>query len=173
VNRWMWPFVVVAGAGLLVSVLVHCMAVLGISSANKGLLGVLGLGVFVAWVPAVLVAGSLAKDVPARQFWPAVMRGCPQWMRTAAAAFFVYAIVNFFVFMLQTMGKPPLPADDPLSLRAITGHIAAFYAVGMAILYSAIQVRRVGEVRMCMNGHRVGPFAKFCPECGAEVPPEA
>ena len=51
--------------------------------------------------------------------------------------------------------------------RLMSATLLIFYAIPVAVLYSATQVERVDDSRRCLNGHRVPGLAKFCEECGS------
>jgi hypothetical protein len=53
--------------------------------------------------------------------------------------------------------------------RSVSGVMLGFYAIAVGVLYSSTQVAKFDESMRCLNGHRVGPLAKFCDECGAPV----
>jgi hypothetical protein len=53
------------------------------------------------------------------------------------------------------------------SRGGIFGALLPFYSAAAAILYSATHAQ--DEARRCLNGHAIGPLAKFCEECGQPV----
>jgi hypothetical protein len=80
--------------GLGASVLVHSLTFIGISAAEYvPWVWVLHLGIFIAIIPLVGKRDLLA--------------GVPPWASTAVAIVSVYAIVNFFLFILLVRGGGP------------------------------------------------------------------
>jgi hypothetical protein len=162
-------FALLSGFGLVLSVISHFAALLG----EEGPLGrytpALHIGIFVVWLPAVLVASRLARNAPQRDIWRVLLRGCPAWMRYVTYGFFVYGIVNFVFFLSaapKTNGSGPMP---PQVVRGFSGHWMMFYSAAMAVLCSAAKLREEGWDRRCPNGHVVQPAAKFCARCGHPV----
>lgn len=127
--------------------------------------GALTMGIFVVWFPAVLLAQRMHPTGSGTFSWRALLAGCPPWMRYAAGGLFIYAFVNFFLSVQRV-------ADDPLSaLRPITGHAMLFYGVAFCIFFSAWRRPRILAQLECPLGHRLRHGDRFCPECGASVPP--
>jgi hypothetical protein len=85
-------------------------------------------------------------------------------MRRGFYLLFAYAFINFFLNI--ALG----PNSESDNLRLFSGHWMLFYYAGMAMLYSATRLGSL-EPRTCPLGHEVSPFAKFCDECGSELPP--
>jgi hypothetical protein len=89
---------VLAATGLIASLIVHMSALLGMPSPLGEESWVLHIGIFVVWLPAVLVLQSLSGEFKQKDLWRAALRGCPDWMRRIIWGFFAYAMVNFLVF---------------------------------------------------------------------------
>jgi hypothetical protein len=61
-------------------------------------------------------------------------------MQRAVQLIFVYAVVNFILFMVTTSGQPKPVGPAPASvLRGFSGHWMAFYAAAFSTLYSAVK----------------------------------
>jgi hypothetical protein len=167
------PFMYLAALGLALSVMVHVLSLLGISFLLGDFSWVLHVGIFIVWLPAVLVANRVGKDFRQKDFWKAALRACPKWMKNLAYFFFGYAILNFALFFISDVpggGLGSAGNSSPANIfRGFSGHWMAFYAVAMAILYSAIHVAEHDQVRRCAKGHPVSPSAMFCEECGSRV----
>ena len=125
----------VAGAvGLVASGVVHFSALFGIENPLGRAAWSLHVGIFVVWFPAVVAAIRLSKGFRRKDFWRALMRGCPPWLPYVAVAFFAYALVNFALFSPSSAhGKP----SQSQVLRLFSGHWMAFYFAATAILYSS------------------------------------
>ena len=158
------PFMWIAVVGLIASVIVHISSILGLPQPFGSAAWGLHVGIFLVWLPAIIVAQRLAKGAKQSDFWKAVLRGCPPWMRRGFYVLFAYAFINFFLNI--ALG----PDSESDNLRLFSGHWMLFYYAGMAMLYSATRLGSL-EPRTCPQGHEVSPFAKFCDECGSELPP--
>jgi hypothetical protein len=152
------PFVWLAGLGLVLSLVVHACAVMGLANPFGAIALVLHAGVFVVWFPAVVVAHRSTQESKHRDFWKAALRGCPEWMKRMAYAFGAYAMINFVLFLALFRNN---------ELRGFSGHWMAFYSAALAGLYSARQMNLSPE--RCPVGHLVSPFAKYCEECGNAI----
>jgi hypothetical protein len=111
--------------------------------------------------PAVITIRSLAKDFKQKDLWKASLRACPKWMKYATYFFFVYAIINFILFMIIDIGSVNKNgrSDSTPSIvyRGFSGHWMAFYCTAMAVLYSKLHVEENDKTRRCPNGHPVLP----------------
>jgi hypothetical protein len=154
----------IAAAGLAASVIVHVSSLLGLPQPFGHAAWALHVGIFVVWIPAVIVAQKLSKGAKQADFWKAVLRGCPPWMRRLLYGLVAYTFINFFV------GIALGPDTEAENFRIFSGHWMFFYFAGMAMLYSADRLGSLAP-RTCPQGHEVSPFAKFCEECGSQLPP--
>jgi hypothetical protein len=163
VNMALYGLCGLAAVGFAASLLVHLAAWARVAppAAAWGL----HLGIFVVWLPTVLVAQGLTRDFKQREFWGAALRGAPPWAPRALKWLGGYAAVNFVLFMLQAFGARP---DDALQARGFSGHWLIFYGAAAGTLYSAARLRTHGDPpRTCPNGHPVSIGARFCERCGA------
>ena len=134
------PFLLVAGAGFLLSLTAHLLALFGIEMPGGGLVWTLHVGIFFVWIPATLICGHKLRAVPRKDQMDALLGDCPLWMRRGVKILFAYAIVNFFLFMVSTMGHPkPTGAAPPAVIRGFSGHWMIFYAVAFSAFYSIIR----------------------------------
>ena len=166
------PFLILSVIGLELSLVSHTFALLGLPQPLGATAWGLHVGIFVVWVPAVIVSSRLVGDFKRKDFWKAALRGCPDWMRWLTFAFFGYAFINFLLFIAVA---PPRgaggggPNAPPQVFRGFSGHWMAFYSAAAAILYSAIVVSRSDPARRCPNGHPVSSSAAYCEECEEAV----
>jgi len=162
---------VLAAIGFLLSVAAHISAVMGHPIPGGKAVWALHIGIFIVWFPTVLVASRLTRGAKRKEFWKVTLAGCPKWMRTALYGIFGYAILNFISFMIVTINHPQTRGDAPPEVvRGFSGHWMVFYSVGFATLYSASAIGYSGMDRKCPNGHSVAVTAKYCEQCGAELP---
>jgi len=170
-------FATLAGSGLVLSLAVHGAAVFGAPSPLSEYAWGLHVGIFAVWAPAVVAANRLGRHVKPKDLWRAVLRGCPPWMRRLTYAFFAYAVVNFALCLATFFSASPPDSSGhgtpSGAFRLASGHWMAFYAMALAILWSAMRVRKQGGQPTCPNGHPVSPFARYCEECGRELLPAA
>ena len=146
---------------------VHLGAVMGRRVAPGAFFWMLRVGIFVVWFPAVLVAQRLVGNLNRRDLWKVVLKGSPDWMRYMVYVFFVYAFVNFLLFI----GKTPSGSsgtNPPASVwRGFSGHWMSLYSAVLAILYTG--ARAVDTSPRCGNGHSALPNSTYCPKCGQPV----
>ncbi len=155
---------VLSAIGLFSTLVLHLASVFKLPFEHFDKVFYLAGGVFVVWLPTVLVVGKLTKEFKRKDFWKAAMRGCPPWIKKLAYVVFGYAVINFIYMMITG------PDENNISTaRFVSGHLLPFYAVAFATLYSATKVDEMDSTRRCINGHPVSPGAKYCEECGAAV----
>ncbi len=159
------PFLILSGIGLFLCLVIHIAALLKVPFEHYNKIFILAAGVFIVWLPTILVAMRLTKDFKQKDYWKATLRGCPAWLKYLVYIMFGYAAFNFIYMIIS--GDPS--ENDTTAARFISGHLLVFYSAALATLYSAIQVDTLDSARRCMNGHPVSPSAKFCEECGAPV----
>ena len=166
------PFIGLSAIGLVLSVAAHLAAIAGSPIPFGKAVWGLHVGIFVVWLPTVLVSIRLTRGANRRDAWKIALAGCPKWMRTALYILFGYAMLNFVVFAVMT-GSHPQPKGDapPEVVRGFSGHWMVFYGAAFATLYSASVIGYSGMDRRCPNGHAVTLTAKFCEECGAPLDP--
>lgn len=168
----LYPFVVLSAVGLAASLVVHVFALFGIQSPLGTYTGLLVVGIFIVWLPTVIVAGRLGAQVKQKHFWKAVLRGCPEWLRRAVYLSAAYAGFNFTRYaMLADDGRRPQIGEQWSATQTwfTTGHLMVFYCVALAVLYSATHTASRDAGRRCAKGHLVGPLAQYCEECGSPV----
>jgi hypothetical protein len=119
---------------------------------------------FVLWIPTIFCMNRMTGDAKQKDIWKIALRGCPKWMRIAAFIIFGYAWAG-------ALANALLFRTDPLlsGARGTSGVMLAFYGVAACVLYSFTRSAAVDEGRRCLNGHKVGPLAKYCEECGSPV----
>ena len=125
---------ILALLGLMLSLVVHIAALLGIDvSAKFPLVWSLHIGIFVVFIPFVLLS---RKDLGSKPTMTRLRELFPGWVITLGAVIFVYALVNFLLFMLATQGGSPsiregkfILQDHGRLIREITaGEYASFKA---------------------------------------------
>ena len=166
------PFIALAAIGFILSVAAHLAAIAGSPIPFGKGVWALHIGIFVVWLPTVLVAYRMTRGANRKDFWRVALVGCPKWMRTALYVAFGYAILNFVLFIATTAAHSQPKGDAPPEVvRGFSGHWMIFYGAAFATLYSASVVGYSAMDRKCPNGHAVAVTAKFCEECGAALEP--
>jgi hypothetical protein len=124
---------------------------------------VLHIGIFIVWIPAIIQLKK--KQRPALNIFPAkpftliksITHGVPQWLVSIAIAGFVYAFINFGLFILQLPGTPDIKDGHyilqnhgqllrqitekeyhhykAVTIRGFSGHWIFFYGLAAAMLY--------------------------------------
>lgn len=170
----LYPFLLLAAVGLALSIGANLMAVAGVAIPGSQLFWVLHVGIFVVWLPAVLVSAQMTRHTSRADFWKIALAGCPPWMRRAGYVLIGYAILNFILFIASAPGQLEQPGDEarPSMVRGFSGHWMIFYGAAFAILYSRIHAPRDVIERRCPRGHAASPTDRFCSECGYAFPDE-
>jgi hypothetical protein len=169
----LYPVMWLAACGLGLSVAANVMALTGMTIPLGKYVWGLHIGIFIVWLPTVLVAQRITRNSNRKDFWKIALSGCPVWMRRALYVLMGYAILNFVLFMITSAGQPKPTGEAPASvIRGFSGHWMIFYGVAFAVLYSATRAPNLMRERKCPQGHVVSPNARFCPECGYAFPDE-
>lgn len=162
---FIWVFVWLSAIGLLVSLWVHVGALMGRGIPSA--LWVLHVGIFVVWLPAVIVAQRLAGNTNRKDFWKVVLKGAPDWVRYMMYLLFAYEFVNFMISMGQSSNGGRHTASSAADWRGFSGLWMVFYSAALAILYSA--AKAMDSSPRCLNGHLASPRALYCNRCGQPV----
>ncbi len=156
-----YPVMILSACGVLMCVLLFGWSL----GANTQIVKMAPLivfpGLFLVWLPTVLLMNRLTREFKQKDLWKAALRGCPPWMRTSL--WIVLGTVFFLTFALPFLsGSNPGTSPSNFILFPV-----CFYAVSFCVMYSLIHVEKYDTGRRCLNGHRMSPLAKFCEECGA------
>jgi hypothetical protein len=164
------PLLAYAACGLLLSLAVHLLSFAGLQPAEKTLFILLHIGIFPLWLPVMFIAMRMTRGVQRKDYWKAVLSGCPTWMKYMTYGFFIYAIANFLIFMFVAPAGTRDAASPPGSVwRGFSGHWMAFYSAGLAIVWAAYSRGLSNLERKCANGHVIGFSDRFCPTCGVPI----
>jgi hypothetical protein len=166
------PLMLYAVCGLALSLLVHILSFFGIQFGGNALFFGLHVGIFPLWIPVVLIGQKMMGGTSRRNFWKVALSGCPPWMKYMTYGFFIYAFVNFAIFIFIVSAHPPpkgLTEPPAEALHGFSGHWMAFYSAGLAILTTAYRRGLSNLQRKCPFGHEIGWDDRFCPTCGAAV----
>lgn len=147
------PLIVVAALGWAAGVIVSLLGIVGVVMP-EWVAGVLFVGVVPLWLCAVLLINRLAANVPNNELWKAAFRGCPQWLRYLIWGSWGY---SFLMFALIATGNT----------SAHAGFVDVFYASALGIFVTTAST--APEPTECANGHPIGPFDRFCRECGVAI----
>jgi hypothetical protein len=169
-NILLLPCMVLAGIGFVLSSAAHVASIVGVQIPGGSAVLALQVGIFAAWLPAVLVMSSFRGRVSNRDLWKVALSGCPGWMRAAVFVVFGYAFLNFFYCFVIMPGRPQSDGSSLLSeVRGISGHWMIFYATAFAVLYSARRRPELFTARRCSAQHEVAPDAEYCERCGERL----
>ncbi len=159
-----YPVMILAAIGLLASFLLYAGSFAAGPEVGKVAIRFLFPGIFVVWLPTVLLMNRLTRDYKQRDLWKAALRGCPAWMRTG-----LWVVIGFVILVVFVV---PLPRGNNPGPDSFLIFPATFYSVSFCVMFSLVHVDRLDAERRCLNGHQISPLAKFCEECGAPAAPE-
>ena len=148
----LFPVMCAAAIGFLLSAYVHVGSYAGMPIPP--LFMSLHMGIFIVWLPTVLVSNQMVDGARRKDFWRIALRGAPEWMQKGFYILFGYAMLNFFASFVLGLNI----------MRAFSGHWMFFYGTAFAVLYSARHTQ-VWQ-RRCPLGHKVAADATFCETCG-------
>ena len=160
-----YPVMLLSGAGVLLCLFSYLRWSTGSYRPLKSGPPVLFIGIFVVWLPTVVLMNTLTRDFKQKDLWKAALRGCPRGMRIGL--WVLVGAVMAVTFLPVVLGRNSAPSEGGFTLFPIV-----FYAVSFCTMYSIIHVDELDAGRRCLNGHAMSPAAKFCEECGAPVAPD-
>lgn len=154
-----------ATLGWILSLVVHLFSVAHIDVQDQyPFVPILHIGIFVAWLPAVLLlvknkkkSGIQEESANPITFFKDIFKETPVWLIIIAAGCFIYAFINFILYMNSMGGVVDIIGGQYVihnhgniikelteqeyhyyraeELRGFSGHWLAFYGMAMAILY--------------------------------------
>jgi hypothetical protein len=154
---------VLSAVGIFLCVICFLLGVTGVYQLPENE-PFLFFGVFVVWIPTILLMNRLTRDFKQRDLWKAALRGCPAWMRTTLWVVTGLIMASFVLSAVLRAG----PGGFPLLFTIFP---VTFYGVSFCAMYSYLHVEKFDASRRCLNGHAISPLAKFCEECGAPAAP--
>lgn len=121
--------------------------------------------IFVVLIPTDIYRNKASRRQSRKDFCKAAMANTPRWMMKLVGILFAYAIFNFFVFLMLTIGGMPSEIDGRKVLenrgkivreltdeeyeryrarevRGFSGHWMFFYAIGLTVQYSKLKEER-------------------------------
>jgi len=162
-----YPVMVLSACGVVASLLFHIRSFLVRGEPAGKITESLFLGIFLVWLPTILLSSDLTRDFKQRDFWKAALRGCPAWMYRSI--WILWGYVFFVAFVLPFL-RGSNPGASPSGFLIFP---AVFYSSSFGVAYSILHVDKSDEGRHCLNGHRISPLAKFCEECGSPAAPDS
>jgi len=165
-NILIYPFLILACVGFVLVLSVHVGALAGRTVPFKYVGHFIFPGIFLIWLPTILVMNRLTREFKQKDIWKAALRGCPLWMRAGLWVVSGYAFLAAFILPTFLGGGMDSASNGANALSAIA---LAFYSIAACVLYSATRAGRLDDSRRCTNGHPLTPLAKYCEECGAPV----
>ena len=162
-----YPVMVVSGLGVIACFLLHVASFFKSPEFGQRLFPKLFIGLFIVWLPTVLLMNGLTRDFRQRDLWKAALRGCPGWMQKTLWA--IWGYVFFAAFVLPFL-RGSNPGASPSGFVIFP---AVFYSTSFGVMYSLLHADEIDAGRRCLNGHLISPLAKFCEECGAPTAPDS
>jgi len=155
----------VASVGFFGVLVIHIAALLGSATPFQNFERFMFPVLLIVWLPTIFCMNRMTRDFKQKDLWKAALRGCPKWMRIT-----LWTVCGYSWLMALSPLLVHGRDDSQLAgARSLSGVMLGFYAIAVGVLYSSTQTALIDEGRLCLNGHRVGPLAKFCDECGAPV----
>jgi hypothetical protein len=172
------PLMAYAACGLALSLAAHLLALSGRPLGGNSLFFALHVGIFPLWIPVVFISMKITSGMRLqgrmfgmrKEYREALFSGCPPWMKYMTYGFFIYAIVNFVIFVLFGSTGKPVAGEPPSSVwRGFSGHWMVFYSAGLAILTTAYRKGLSDLQPRCPNGHAIALGDRFCSTCGLAI----
>jgi len=167
----MWFIYLFAMVGLIASAIAHFSTYAGVDPQEAfPAVWLLHVGIFVVWIPALMVQNRLRPQNASRD----LLGGAPRWMRLLTGTLFAYALLNFIVFLLlmpnKVGGSTHRNADGTytitkrgevvyqmdeagyhhyraLEVRGFSGHWMLFYSAGMTMVAAGMRAKADEKAR--------------------------
>ncbi|MBB5039370.1 hypothetical protein [Prosthecobacter dejongeii] len=94
-------------------------------------------GVFIVFIPAVIVGNRVAKGIPRKDVWKVMLADSPAWVRQVFWSVCIYAVLNFVTSIFNHPTGIDSPSNvDVATVRDFSSHWMVFYLAAFVILYS-------------------------------------
>ncbi|MCX6256402.1 MAG: hypothetical protein NTW49_00640 [Bacteroidia bacterium] len=158
-----------AVTGWTTGLIVHLLSIAEFDVTYKfPYIWILHVGIFVVWIPTVL---NLMKNKELKEYQQSgilnrmnpiglfriIFKNTPSWLTVIALGGFIYAMINFMLFMTSQVGDPDIKNGQYIlhnhgqlikilteqefhhykanEIRGFSGHWIAFYGVAAAVLF--------------------------------------
>jgi hypothetical protein len=152
---------ILALSGFIISLYYHVSAILGYTFPMFKSPWLLHFGMFALFAPAVVYSQRFDDGGSTCHIWKKLLSGAPKWMKLTTLILFMYAVLNFFYFIIVRSTMTPLETDKVV--RGFSGHWLFFYFTSFTLLFSFSQIEK--KTLRCSNGHEVCSSDSFCPVC--------
>jgi hypothetical protein len=138
--RFIRSFALFSASGFVLSLVVHILGLFNKTSFFGWLALLLHFGIFVALLGVVVTYFRL-RHQKEKGFWKRALRASPVWMRWMLPLFFIYAVVNFFMFWNKLFNLNGKSSDEVMAilLRGFSGHWLFFYFGIFMVFHAAMQ----------------------------------
>ncbi len=165
-------FFILAVTGLVLSALAHLLTFCGVNPEQAfPWIWMLHIGIFVVWIPTVLVGNGVRTRSKKKDLWNAAAGYSPRWLNRLCGCLFIYAFFNFFftIFALNKGGVPGVINGEKVlhshgtvirklsdeeyelhrayTVRTFSGHWMVFYGIATTVLLSEIRRRSAERQR--------------------------
>ena len=137
----------ISGVGLLLSGVCHLLSWFHLAPPGGKAAFLLHIGIFVVWLPLVICSNQTAST-PGRGNFDPLLQQLPIWARKCVFGIFVYAMINFVVFLVLTADYPKHVVPFWLELRGFSGHWMLFYTVSLAGFVGLRRLRQSVQNRL-------------------------
>jgi hypothetical protein len=151
-NRWVWPLVIIAAAGLVSSLVLNTLARRGEISTLGSLEAPLFIGCFLAVISGFYLTGLHDKSKTLQQYWKlvrTVLTACPVWLRYAVITLWVYGLLNAVTSI--DLSFEPSSDRDVTNLINLSGGFMMLYSMSLAMLYPSTDPRLKAEIDRVRN----------------------
>lgn len=112
----------------------------------------------------VFLTFRLQRDIPQRKSRQVLWSMYPAWAKKVSYGLAAYTFGTWVMLAyIQSKGQTP----SPMPFLTCFSMIVTFSAAMM--FYSLWRDPALIMSRYCPNGHRISPFDKYCPQCGAAL----
>lgn len=125
-----------AGLGFALSLIAHVASILGIALPGGPATFALHVGIFVVWIPTVIVVPRMRRGLGTRAAFESAFSAAPRWLNRTRQLIFVYGIANFLIFVNAIPKHAQVADNDPELIRGFSGHWLIFYSTAFTVLYS-------------------------------------
>ena len=142
-NDFLLFFAELSAVGLIGSVIVHSLGLLGRKPPLGYFTFIFQFGAVAAAFAACL-ALLILLSTNGEGFWKSALKSAPRWMKWTTCFFAGYAVLNLITFLNHFGHREGMLPDAVMALvfRGISGEWMAFYSASFLVFYSAIRARK-------------------------------
>jgi hypothetical protein len=133
---------VFCGVGISLCLSLYLLGITGVFLLPSKDAIVLFAGIFLVWLPTILLMNRLTRDFKQKDLWKAALRGCPPWMRNAL--WLLWVCVRCLLLSPNLKSKS---RGSPPNIRALPDNFLRSFVLRDVLIHPGGEAGRTSPMR--------------------------